>query len=82
MKATKKKNPMSDPSKQANYAAPRSFRLAEKPWRAARTRAAQEGQTMSYVIATLVEGYGLGEVSLPKVEKVWPSGTTYSNDED
>lgn len=45
---------------------PRSFRLEEPVWTAARARAKREGTTLNRVVSDLVEGYARGIYELPE----------------
>lgn len=49
----------------------RSIRCTPEAWRKAQVRAAREGVTMTHVLREFVEGYGNGELNLPKVVKVF-----------
>lgn len=46
---------------------PRSVRISDEVWEKARTRSRYDGVTISYVMYTLLEGYGKGLLNLPKV---------------
>jgi hypothetical protein len=48
-----------------------SIRCTDDLWKAAKDRADQEGVTMNYVITEIMEGYALGAMDLPSVEKAW-----------
>lgn len=49
----------------------RTVRVDDETWEAAKVRAEQEDVTVSYVVVSLIEGYGLGLIDLPKVEVVY-----------
>ena len=48
-----------------------SLRCSDEVWTLAARRAAREGITMSYVIAQLLEGFGLGYVDPPVIERTF-----------
>lgn len=45
----------------------RSVRCSDEVWDRAKRRAEHEGVTLSYVVQTMLDGYGRGLVNLPKV---------------
>lgn len=45
----------------------RSVRISDEVWEAAKSRAEQDGYTMSRVVAVFVEGYADGQFDLPQV---------------
>jgi hypothetical protein len=45
----------------------RSVRISDEAWAAARNRANREGVTISHVLSTIIDGYGSGQLDLPKV---------------
>lgn len=54
----------------------RSVRVSDSAWEAARRRAAYEEVTISYVVATIIEGYGKGLIDLPKVTVLYRTSPT------
>lgn len=55
------------------YAPPRSIRVPDKVWNAAKRRAKSEGTTPSYVVNMFLEGYANGMLNLPRVQVVYPA---------
>lgn len=49
----------------------RSVRIGDPIWTRASRRARVDGVTMSYVLATLAEGYANGKINLPTVQVVY-----------
>lgn len=49
----------------------RSLRCTPEAWQKAQTRADKEGVTLTHVLREFVEGYGNGDLNLPKVVKVY-----------
>ncbi len=49
----------------------RSVRVSDELWDLARKRAAVDGVTLSYVMATMLEGYAYHAVDLPKVSRTF-----------
>lgn len=53
------------------YDSPRSIRIDEKTWAAARRKATLDGTTISGVIVELVKGYADGKIKRPTVKLVY-----------
>lgn len=54
----------------------RSARISDAVWSKATARAKHERVTMSFVMATLVEGYGRGLIDLPTMRMVFKPSPT------
>lgn len=46
---------------------PRSVRVSDKVWNRAKAKAKAQGYTSSFVIQTLLDAYGQGEIEMPRL---------------